>query len=71
MYSTPGISHNSFSIGLVTRSSTSRADEPGIATITSIMGTMICGSSSRGGPPNRKQPDQQRRTEKQRCELRS
>ena len=30
MYSTPGISHSSFSIGLVTRSSTSRADAPGI-----------------------------------------
>ena len=30
MYSTPGISQSSFSIGLVTRSSTSRADAPGI-----------------------------------------
>ena len=30
MYSTPGISHSSFSIGFVTRSSTSRADAPGM-----------------------------------------
>ncbi len=30
MYSTPGISHSSFSMGLVTRSSTSRAEAPGI-----------------------------------------
>ena len=48
MYSTPGISHSSFSIGLVTRSSTSRAEAPGICTKTSTIGTMICGSSSRG-----------------------
>ena len=48
MYSTPGISQSSFSIGLVTRSSTSRAEAPGIWTKTSIIGTMICGSSSRG-----------------------
>ena len=38
MYSTPGISHRSFSIGLVTRSSTSRAEAPGMATKTSIIG---------------------------------
>ena len=48
MYSTPGISHSSFSMGLVTRSSTSCAEAPGICTKTSIIGTMICGSSSRG-----------------------
>ena len=30
MYSTPGISQSSFSIGLVMRSSTSRAEAPGI-----------------------------------------
>src|ERR1035438_4408114 len=48
MYSTPGISQSSFSMGLVTRSSISRADAPGICTNTSIIGTMICGSSSRG-----------------------
>ena len=34
MYSTPGISHNSFSIGSVTRSSTSCGDAPGIWTKT-------------------------------------
>ena len=48
MYSTPGISQSNFSIGLVTRSSTSLADMPGACTKTSIIGTMICGSSSRG-----------------------
>ncbi len=48
MYSTPGTSHSSFSMGLVTRSSTSSAEAPGISTKTSIIGTMICGSSSRG-----------------------
>ena len=48
MYSTPGISQSSFSMGLVTRSSTSLAEAPGIWTKMSIMGTMICGSSSRG-----------------------
>ena len=48
MYSTPGISQSSFSMGLVTRSSTSRAEAPGIWTKMSIMGTMIWGSSSRG-----------------------
>ena len=56
MYSTPGISHSSFSIGLVTRSSTSRADAPGICTKTSIIGTMICGSSSRGSFQTEKTP---------------
>ncbi len=35
-------------MGLVTRSSTSLGDAPGICTKTSTMGTMICGSSSRG-----------------------
>ena len=48
MYSTPGSSHNNFSIGRVARSSTSLALEPGMATITSTIGTLICGSSSRG-----------------------
>src|ERR1017187_5001040 len=61
IYSTPGISHSSFSIGLVTRSSTSRADAPGICTKTSTIGTMICGSSSRGRfhtakPPSNNEP---------------
>src|SRR5580765_5889424 len=48
MYSTPGISQSSFSIGRVARSSTSFAEKPGIPTSTSIIGTLICGSSSRG-----------------------
>ena len=48
MYSTPGISQSSFSIGRVARSSTSLALKPGIETSTSIIGTLICGSSSRG-----------------------
>ena len=56
MYSTPGISQSSFSIGLVTRSSTSCAEAPGICTNTSIMGTMICGSSSRGSFHTAKAP---------------
>ena len=41
MYSTPGISQRSFSIGRVARSSTSLALKPGIETITSTMGTLI------------------------------
>ena len=58
MYSTPGNSQSNFSIGLVARSSTSLELDPGMATITSTMGTLICGSSSRGSstmaaPPNR------------------
>ena len=56
MYSTPGISHRSFSIGFVTRSSTSRAEAPGISTKMSIMGTMIWGSSSRGSLTRAKTP---------------
>ena len=48
MYSTPGISQSSFSIGRVARSSTSLALKPGMETSTSIIGTLICGSSSRG-----------------------
>ena len=48
MYSTPGISQSSFSIGRVARSSTSLALKPGIETSTSTIGTLICGSSSRG-----------------------
>src|SRR5436190_3683469 len=48
MYSTPGISQTSFSIGRVARSSTSLAPNPGMETSTSTIGTMICGSSSRG-----------------------
>ena len=43
-------------MGLVTRSSTSRAEAPGISTKTSIMGTMICGSSSRGSLTTAKTP---------------
>src|ERR1035438_706240 len=56
MYSTPGISHSNFSIGLVTRSSTSCAEAPGIWTKTSTMGTTICGSSSRGSFHTAKTP---------------
>jgi hypothetical protein len=48
MYSTPGNSQSSFSIGRVARSSISFAVEPGMETITSTIGTLICGSSSRG-----------------------
>ena len=48
MYSTPGISQSSFSIGRVARSSTSFAWKPGMDTSTSTIGTLICGSSSRG-----------------------
>ena len=48
MYSTPAISHSSFSIGRVARSSISFAVDPGIDTMTSTIGTLICGSSSRG-----------------------
>ena len=47
-YSTPGISQSSRSSGFVTRCSTSLADAPGMRTKTSLIGTMICGSSSRG-----------------------
>ena len=69
MYSTPGISQSSFSIGLVTRSSTSRADAPGICTKTSTIGTMICGSSSRGSFHTAKRADQQRARDDQRRQL--
>ena len=69
MYSTPGISHSSFSIGLVTRSSTSRAEAPGICTNTSTMGTTICGSSSRGSFQNGEEPEQDGGADDQRCEL--
>src|ERR1017187_1665052 len=48
MYSTPGISQSSFSIGRVARSSTSFTWNPGMDTSTSTIGTLICGSSSRG-----------------------
>ena len=48
MYSTPGISQSSFSIGRVTRSSISFEPVPVMETSTSIIGTLICGSSSRG-----------------------
>jgi hypothetical protein len=41
MYSTPGISQSSRSMGLVMRVSTSFAEAPGKETMTSIMGTMI------------------------------
>src|SRR5688572_24228437 len=56
MYSTPGISQSSFSIGLVTRSSTSRAEAPGICTKMSTIGTTICGSSSLGSFHTAKAP---------------
>ena len=69
MYSTPGISHSSFSIGLVTRSSTSRAEAPGICTKTSTIGTMICGSSSRGSFQTAKRAQQQRAGDHQRRQL--
>src|SRR3990172_11100937 len=48
MYSTPGISLSSRSMGWVTLCSTSSADAPGISTKTSNIGTTIWGSSSRG-----------------------
>ena len=48
MYSTPGTSQSNFSMGRVARSSTSLADEPAMFTNTSTIGTLICGSSSRG-----------------------
>jgi len=35
-------------MGRVTRFSTSAAEAPAMATVTSIIGTLICGSSSRG-----------------------
>ena len=70
MYSTPGISHSSFSIGLVTRSSTSRAEAPGIWTNTSTIGTMICGSSSRGNFQTANAPKQQRTGDHEGRELR-
>ncbi len=55
-YSTPGISQSSFSRGLVTRCSTSLADAPGICTKTSIIGTVIWGSSSRGSRSTARTP---------------
>ena len=69
MYSTPGISHSSFSMGLVTRSSTSCAEAPGICTKTSIIGTMICGSSSRGSFHTAKAPISSDRADQQRREF--
>jgi hypothetical protein len=47
-YSTPGISHSHCSSGRVTRCSISGGEAPGRSTKTSTIGTMICGSSSRG-----------------------
>jgi len=44
-------------MGVVTRSSTSFADMPGAWTKTSIIGTMICGSSSRGSRRTEKAPN--------------
>ena len=70
MYSTPGISQSSFSIGRVTRSSTSLALAPGMATITSIIGTLICGSSSRGSRMIAASAQQDRGDDDQRRELR-
>ena len=43
-------------MGRVARSSTSSAEDPGIATITSSIGTWICGSSSRGSIRTAKAP---------------
>ena len=43
-------------MGRVTRFSTSRASAPGMVTMTSIMGTLICGSSSRGSISTAKRP---------------
>src|ERR1043166_1351722 len=57
MYSTPGISQISFSIGRVARSSTSRALKPGMETSTSTMGTWIWGSSSRGSSQTAARPN--------------
>ena len=51
-----GISQSSFSIGRVTRCSTSAGDAPGISANTSTIGTTICGSSSRGSPTTAKAP---------------
>ena len=47
-------------MGRVVRSSISLAPEPGMETITSIIGTLICGSSSRGSNQTAATP---RRTE--------
>ena len=55
-YSTPGISQRNFSIGRVTRFSTSAAEAPGMPTKMSIIGTLICGSSSRGSMRTEKRP---------------
>src|SRR6266545_5271070 len=57
MYSTPGISQSSFSIGRVARSSTSLALNPGMETSTSTRGTLICGSSSRGSTSTAASPN--------------
>src|SRR5881394_3758216 len=57
MYSTPGISQSSFSIGRVARSSTSLAPNPGMETSTSTIGTLICGSSSRGSTSTAASPN--------------
>jgi hypothetical protein len=43
-------------MGRVTRFSTSAAETPGMATSTSTMGTLICGSSSRGSRSTAKRP---------------
>ena len=48
MYSTPDTSQSARSMGAVTRCSTSAGGAPGRSTKTSTIGTMICGSSSRG-----------------------
>ena len=55
-YSTPGISRSFFSMGTLTRSSTSLTLAPGISTKTSAKGTTICGSSSRGVASTAKNP---------------
>ena len=49
-------------MGRVTRFSTSAAEAPGRATITSIIGTLICGSSSRGSIRIAKRPSSREAT---------
>jgi hypothetical protein len=55
-YSTPGTSQSSCSMGRVTRCSTSAGVAPGISANTSTIGTMICGSSSRGSATTARPP---------------
>ena len=52
-YSTPGIDWNALSSGATRRRSTSTGLRPGAEANTSIIGTLICGSSSRGSRTKR------------------